>query len=142
MLTQDIQECQDAKTWQDILGGIKIKVCAPCKEGPVDLYTDYSPTGGAGAILYQDERLVGMYSKAGTTTTQNYGAYKGEAWALKEGINKFRRYLNTGSRLHTDQKALTFLETGKSIQPSMYERFEDINRHGWQIRAVKGVNNE
>lgn len=136
-----IDACESACAWKQILQDIQVKTISPLSNHPADLYTDYSADGGMGAILKQDGHLIGMFSKKPTERTRAYGAYKGEAWAVTEAINKFKKQMPSGTRIHTDQKSLTYLSTSTHTIPRFFELAEDISRHGWRLQPIKGLHN-
>lgn len=140
-LISQIEDCNSEGAWREILKKIEVKTIVPLSNHPTYLYTDYSADGGMGAVLKQDGCLIGMMSKKPTERTQAYGAYKGEAWAITEALKKFKKQIPVGSRIHTDQKALTYLSSSTYTIPRFFELAEDISRHGWLLKTIKGVNN-
>eukprot|EP00834_Sanchytrium_tribonematis_P007767 NODE_761_length_4121_cov_0.819741.p1 type:complete len:919 gc:universal NODE_761_length_4121_cov_0.819741:1022-3778(+) len=81
-------------------------------QGPYDLYTDASGLA-IGCTLYQNGRLIGLFSKALDKSERNYTIHEKEMYAIEKGIEKYGKYVGSNLiRIHCDSESAGWFVRG------------------------------
>jgi hypothetical protein len=109
--------------------------------------TDWSVNGGSGAVLSQRdesgiEYLCAFWSKTNTRTEMNYGAYKGELFAVLCAVQHWHCYLASNEfDLMTDHHALIWLFTAKELNGVLARYVLRLNEYKINVVYRPGVEN-
>ena len=114
-------------------------------EEPFELALDFSKKNVA-AILSQKqegkERFIGAAGRKTTKYEKNYHSCKGELAAIIYGLRKFEHILKFRKFIiHTDSKALTYLQTMKKLTGIYFRWLSEIQSYDFDIRHRPGKKN-
>ena len=114
-------------------------------EEPFELALDFSAKNVA-AILSQKqggkERFIGAAGRKTTKYEKNYHSCKGELAAIIYGLRKFEHILKYKKFvIHTDSKALTYLQTMKKLTGIYFRWLSEIQEYDFEIRHRPGKKN-
>ena len=114
-------------------------------EEPFELALDFSAKNVA-AILSQKqggkERFIGAAGRKTTKYEKNYHSCKGELAAIIYGLRKFEHILKFKKFIiHTDSKALTYLQTMKKLTGIYFRWLSEIQEYDFEIRHRPGKKN-
>ena len=112
---------------------------------PFELSLDFSAKNVA-AILSQrqhgQERFIGAAGRKTTKYEKNYHSCKGELAAIIYGLRKFEHILKFRRFIiHTDSKALTYLQTMKKLTGIYFRWLSEIQEYDFEIRHRPGKKN-
>ena len=112
---------------------------------PFELSLDFSAKNVA-AILSQKqggkERFIGAAGRKTTKYEKNYHSCKGELAAIIYGLRKFEHILKFRKFvIHTDSKALTYLQTMKKLTGIYFRWLSEIQEYDFEIRHRPGKKN-
>ena len=114
-------------------------------EEPFELSLDFSAKNVA-AILSQKqdgkERFIGAAGRKTTKYEKNYHSCKGELAAIIYGLRKFEHILRYRKFvIHTDSKALTYLQTMKKLTGIYFRWLSEIQSYDFDIKHRPGKKN-
>ena len=114
-------------------------------EEPFELSLDFSKKNIA-AILSQkqggQERFIAAAGRKTTKYECNYHSCKGELAAIIYGLRKFEHILKFRRFvIHTDSKALTYLQTMKKLTGIYFRWLSEIQEYDFEIRHRPGKQN-
>lgn len=133
----DEQQQAFERAKQKLIDATEIIIPDPSKR--FTLETDASATG-VGAILRQDNGVVGYLSSTLTPTQQNYTITERELYAAMWAMDKFKFYLK-GSEfdLLTDHQAIEFYNTKNDFGNSRIHRwFEHLEEYSFVPKYING----
>lgn len=118
---------------------------APDPDLPFILNTDASGVG-IGAVLEQkhgeEVKPIAYYSRKLADRETRYGITELEALAIHQAVRHFALYLlGSKTKIWTDHKALTFLNTMKNSSPRVARWWAELQQYDMEINYKKGVDN-
>eukprot|EP00923_Selenidium_pygospionis_P014516 GHVN01024985.1.p1 GENE.GHVN01024985.1~~GHVN01024985.1.p1 ORF type:complete len:641 (+),score=49.78 GHVN01024985.1:178-1923(+) len=150
---QPIAEClqKDKPIWTEeaekalstlehhIKQGIALKAV---EEGPVQLYTDFS-SKGIGGVLMQNNRVIGLFSRATKGAQKHYSPRAGELMAVAEALKYFREMIyGKHITVITDHQALVRWNSESETTPKVMRDLDTLTEFGVQMKHVPGNRNE
>jgi hypothetical protein len=132
----------DTNTLAEIIDEIETKTLLhhPDFEKPFDLFTDASNVG-IGAVLTQNKKIIGYYSKKLTKSENNYSIVEKECFAAIKGLLHFKTIIyNAHITIHTDSMDIIF---AKELGNNRYQRWKIIlEEYDYEIKHTKGDENK
>eukprot|EP00834_Sanchytrium_tribonematis_P003231 NODE_119_length_18186_cov_1.929397.p1 type:complete len:1211 gc:universal NODE_119_length_18186_cov_1.929397:63-3695(+) len=111
--------------------------------GDFDLYCDASKSG-IGGSLYQNDKLVALFSKCLSDTESSWNSFEKEMMAVQYGLNKYGRFIgNQLVRVHTDNEAVGYYIQGygNKTSPKVRRWIETILDYNVEYVKISGKDN-
>jgi hypothetical protein len=132
---------EDTKSYNSIIESIgeNVLLSHPNFSESFELYTDASDTG-IGAVLVQQNKLIGIYSHKLTKSETNYSVVEKECYATIKGLLHFKTIIyNTHVIIHTDSLNIIYQ---KEILNNRYQRWKLVlEEYDYEFRHIKGKEN-
>ena len=108
---------------------------------PFVLHTDAS-SEAIGGVLFQDNKVVGLFSRKLTATEKNYSTMDREALAIKEALKKFRvSVIGYQVEVHTDHKPLVNWNERQAISVRHTKWLASLADYTFTIHYLPGNQN-
>eukprot|EP00834_Sanchytrium_tribonematis_P005974 NODE_402_length_8060_cov_0.986057.p1 type:complete len:840 gc:universal NODE_402_length_8060_cov_0.986057:3485-6004(+) len=135
-------EAEKALKWAiDLLENTKLAYFK--NEMPYDMYTDASGFA-IGCTLYQDGKLIALFSKSLDKSEKQYSIHEKEMYAIEKGILKYGKYMGSNLiRIHCDSESAGWFVRGygSKLTNKVKSWIDIVQPYNIQYVPIKGKAN-